>query len=852
MTSTYDRILKKIKSQNSTMVELARRALTWVVTARRPLKPKELALMIAIESSTSRIKELEGKYQAHVAIEACCGFLTGDDGLVRPIHFTVQEFLKMDGDFFPNMSEADSELVRRSIYYFLCKDFRLVNSMLGDGKYMYENAVTGGMAYIFSHWDEHLRRAWPVRADLTALLKTLFDGENRHALYMARTNDFCKVSSVLSLCALFGILEVYEALYHVENSDISSEELKKAVDDAARGGSVRTIQALLSRMNDEDRKNHCSLAEAASHGHTDVVRFFLDRRNKNEDGSSTEISTAFARATFGEWWNVMKMLIESGADVNTEVKRFGTALQCAAIRGKQDMVELLLDKGADVNIGGGSWGSALHAAAQNEDPSIVKILLSRGADPNIQHDTYGTPVEAAVRNGSRKALEILLVAGAKLDGNHSNFLSIAAKKGNEDSFELLLAHGDSANKGEDFSSLLEDAAAGGRAKIINILLARLLARGVAVKENEGVYDIALRAAASSGDEAVVQILLEKGADVNAQGGIFGTALQAAAFRGGETVVQILLDQGADVNAQGGYYGSALQAAASRGDEAVVQILLDQGADVNAQGGQYGSALQAALVAYVAYVGDEGVVRTLLDQGADVNAQGGEYGTALQAAAFKGDETVVQILLDQGADVNAQGGKYGTALQAAAFRGYETVVQILLDQGADVNAQGGQYGTAIQTAAYVRDEAVVRTLLDQGADVNAQCGKFGTALQAAAFRGDKAVVQILLDQGADVNAQGGEYGSALQAAACSYDEGRPAVVQKLLEKGADVNAQGGIFGTALQAAASRGDEAVVKILLDQGANVNAQGGKYDNALEASLKAGKKDIAEILVQWGAVNH
>ena len=594
MASTYARILEKIKSQSQPMVELAWRALTWVVTAKRLLKPEELAIMIAIDSNTRSIKELQKKYQGHVAIEACCGLLKSDDGFVRPIHFTVEEFLKESNKFIPNEGEANSELARRSIEYFLCKEFRCIKSFFstqsGDGENrICESAGNGGLAYIFSYWDEHLREARrPLTADLRALLKTLFECGNRHAPYTVKRNSQ-KAASVLSLCAAFDIFEVYNELYVLDNSAISSKQLKEAVDEAARGGSVSTVEALLSLMNEEDGKNHSSIHEAACRGHAEVVHFFISRGVKIDatrsfpDGT---ISTAFAVATENQKWNVMKILIESGADVNTKVYRYGTALQCAATHGNQPMLELLLANGADVNICGGSRWGPLHAAASGGQSSIVKILLSHGADPKLRHKYHGTPVEAAARGGHQETLQILLANGAKVDANRSSALSDAAREGNEAIFEILLAHGASATNGNH----LQAAVLGGSAKIINTLLAKV----TDVDAQGGEYGTALQAAAYASDEAAVQMLFDKGADVNAQGGKYGNALQAAACSGHEAVVQFLLEKGADVNAQGGEYGNALQAAAYRGYKAVVRILLEKGANFNAEGGHCSNALQASM------------------------------------------------------------------------------------------------------------------------------------------------------------------------------------------------------------------------------------------------------------------
>jgi ankyrin repeat protein len=327
---------------------------------------------------------------------------------------------------------------------------------------------------------------------------------------------------------------------------------------------------------------------------------------------------------------IIKLLIEHGANVNAQSKTYGSVLAAASGSEKDSVyiLRLLLEYGADVNAQGGYFGNALQVASgggKNGDVQrrIVQILLDHGANVNARGGYYETSLQAASTNEYG-------------DG--------------ESTVKLLLAHG--AN--------------------VNI--------------QGGHFGNALQAAASAkNSESIVKLLLNYGADVNAKGGLHGTTLQAAAtFAKGESTVQLLLEHGADVNIQGGRNGTALQAAAHYGGLQVVELLLKYGADVNALGGVDGSALHAAAL----LKGNKSIVELLLDHGADVNALGGPYCTALQAASRPGGagKEIVELLLRYGADVNIRGGEYGSALQAAQSSYYhgkerEEIVELLIKHGA---------------------------------------------------------------------------------------------------------------------------------------------------------------------------
>ena len=74
---------------------------------------------------------------------------------------------------------------------------------------------------------------------------------------------------------------------------------------------------------------------------------------------------------------------------------FGSPLQAAANHGEDEIIKLLLEWGADVNAQGGYYGNALQAAAYSGNKEAVELLLERGADINAQGGHYHTTLQAA-------------------------------------------------------------------------------------------------------------------------------------------------------------------------------------------------------------------------------------------------------------------------------------------------------------------------------------------------------------------------------------------------------------------------------------------------------------------------
>jgi ankyrin repeat protein len=515
--------------------------------------------------------------------------------------------------------------------------------------------------------------------------------------------------------ALLGLTQTMAVL--LKSSDhgpIPARDFEYALDAAIRAGNCRMVELLLQHQQ----------------------RF----KNVSQISLLVTLSRALLEASLTGYKQIVKTLIQQGADVNAQGGVYDTALQAAASSGHESIVQLLLDAGANINARGGRYGTALIAATIEQRYQVVQILLARGADTNIEHEKHGTALRAACVHNHTKIVRMLLENDAmnkKPDKGYAQDLYAASSAGHNEVVKLLLDTGADVNFcGEPYGTALQVASA------------------------EGHLD-------------VVRMLVDAGADVNSRAGRYGNALRVAAYKGYPDVVQVLIDAGTEVNADGGGYGSVLQAASAGGHEDVVQMLLDRGADVNAQIERYGIAVQIASPWL-----DTNVVRIPLDRGPDVEFQGKYYRNALQAASHAGHEKAVRLLLDAGADVNAHSGEYGNALQAASAGGHEIIVRMLLDRGACLTAKvlfaalsGNPTTKGTPLLPYLTKEVVSEKDVHYGQ----------TVLHWAARAGDRDLTNRCLDLGADVNTTD-EYGrTALHYAAQTR---RSDIVRVLIQANAD--------------------------------------------------------------------
>jgi hypothetical protein len=90
----------------------------------------------------------------------------------------------------------------------------------------------------------------------------------------------------------------------------------------------------------------------------------------------------------------VQLLLERGANVNTQVGEHGNALQAAAAKGHEAVVRPLLERGTDALHQVGRHGAALQATAADRKKTIVRLLLQRNVKVNTQGERFSNALQA--------------------------------------------------------------------------------------------------------------------------------------------------------------------------------------------------------------------------------------------------------------------------------------------------------------------------------------------------------------------------------------------------------------------------------------------------------------------------
>ncbi|MDH5386304.1 MAG: ankyrin repeat domain-containing protein [Candidatus Aminicenantes bacterium] len=157
-----------------------------------------------------------------------------------------------------------------------------------------------------------------------------------------------------------------------------------------------------------------SIVEAAKKGDLQTVKTILLKDPSKLDATDKNNYTSLHWACMRAHWDVVKYLIERGADLNVVGGDGGTQINWAVHHDNVPIIKLMVEKGAKLNIRN-QWGmTELHTAIWRGNINVVEYLLDNGSDPNIKTNEGWTAMHYAYRSGHDNVIAMLKKRGLSM------------------------------------------------------------------------------------------------------------------------------------------------------------------------------------------------------------------------------------------------------------------------------------------------------------------------------------------------------------------------------------------------------------------------------------------------------
>ena len=226
------------------------------------------------------------------------------------------------------------------------------------------------------------------------------------------------------LDAAVHLIRKWEAEVNLKNEDGLT-----ALMIASLSGQCAIVKLLLENKADVNQQNingWSALMLACREGHLKIVEMLVEY-GTNIDLHNDKGWSALMVACENSQLQIVELLLKERAILKLKKEDMdndmGFSLKIASQQGNFEVVKLLIDEGADVNFQNAKGWSSLMIASKEGHLEVVKLLLENSAKVNLQNDKGWSALMTACEMGHITVVKLLLENGANVDIQSSKGVS---------------------------------------------------------------------------------------------------------------------------------------------------------------------------------------------------------------------------------------------------------------------------------------------------------------------------------------------------------------------------------------------------------------------------------------------
>lgn len=508
---------------------------------------------------------------------------------------------------------------------------------------------------------------------------------------------------------------------------------ERPIDYAFEQDNIEAIYLLLEKNVKLDlAADSILLRHASSIGHFGTVKILLENYKTSKETTDTEDRTPLCLASKYGNLEIVKYLLEKGADIEAKDKNGMSPLILASKNGNLEIVKYLFEKGVNVEAIDKEERTCLMIASIKGHLNIVEFLLEKGADIEAKNKKGETALIKASLAGHLDIAEFLLNCYSNEKIRKLKMYSIMISALEYDNKELV-------------KYLLDNETA---IDVLNENIINKISKLLFNLDVKNIYE-----SIKYGSLEILNLLMKNGINIEFPNEENETPLIYASKIGSLEIVKLLLNNGANIEAKNKLDRTSLMEASRGGHIDTIKFLLDRGANIEAKDIDGGTSLIEA-----SRCGHVDTVKYLLDRGANIDAETNRGLNAYIVAAFRNNLNIMELLLEYGVNINGKN-KNGTSYLEILLMHKDPldsfdVINFLITKGINIDLDDEWIVEKltyilfqieiknIYEAVIQNEFDIVKFFVSNGVDIKKNYHKF-TLLELSAFLGHKNILDYLL-------------------------------------------------------------------------------------------------------------